>query len=81
MDVVALRDIPEGEEVLMSYIDISLPKQDRQADLAKRYGFECDCSLCLRETDQVDPRWCIRHQGCKAGNGKAKMPRELMSLP
>lgn len=84
MEVVAITDIYEGEEVrlclffrrssrfadmvlsprfhkqiLTSYIDISLPRALRQADLLKRYFFACDCTLCSKYTTEpgwVDPR-------------------------
>lgn len=88
MEVVAITDIYEGEEVrrnlyslhpptspsksllltssifflaqiLTSYIDISLPRTLRQADLLKRYFFTCDCALCSKSTTEpgwVDPR-------------------------
>ncbi|ORX40489.1 hypothetical protein BD324DRAFT_677953 [Kockovaella imperatae] len=61
MDIVAIRQIATGEEILTSYIDISLPLAERQADLKERYGFICDCELCQRsrETSWVDPRWCV----------------------
>ncbi|KAL7409501.1 hypothetical protein BDY24DRAFT_214933 [Mrakia frigida] len=59
MEVVAITDIYEGEEILTSYIDISLPRTLRQADLLKRYFFTCDCALCSKSTTEpgwVDPR-------------------------
>ena len=79
MQVVALREFKAGEEVLMSYIDISLPKAERQADLLKRYGFTCDCRLCARSDEEIDARWCIRHPGCNS-QGTAKMPGTLHRL-
>jgi SET and MYND domain-containing protein len=51
MAVVAIADIREGEEVLTSYIDVSLPRHLRRQDLKKRYGFDCDCSLCRAPLD------------------------------
>jgi hypothetical protein len=64
----------------MSYVDVSLPRHDRRADLKKRYGFDCDCTLCRSEA--VDPRWCVRHVGCKASgsHGKGKMPGALAEV-
>lgn len=44
--LTALRDIAPGEELLQSYIDQSLPADERQAALAE-YGFRCRCPACL----------------------------------
>ncbi|GFR39660.1 hypothetical protein Agub_g131 [Astrephomene gubernaculifera] len=46
--VLAQRDIPAGEEITLSYIDVSLPYKQRQAQLAD-YGFVCRCSRCTAE--------------------------------
>ena len=47
-EMVALRDIPSGEEIVHSYIDRDLPRDYRQQSL-KDYGFACDCPRCERE--------------------------------
>ncbi|KAK4689455.1 hypothetical protein P7C73_g669, partial [Tremellales sp. Uapishka_1] len=75
MNVVAIRDLAPGEEILTSYIDVSIPFADRQLDLSKRYGFTCQCQLCRQSEDMawVDPRWCVRHVGCRV-DGKGRMP-------
>lgn len=44
-EVVSLRGIAAGEELLQSYIDQALPYEERQASLAD-YGFKCSCNLC-----------------------------------
>ncbi|ORY22390.1 hypothetical protein BCR39DRAFT_551744 [Naematelia encephala] len=46
MNVVAISDIEPGQEILTSYIDVSLPREFRRKELKDRYGFECDCPLC-----------------------------------
>ncbi|WVW86441.1 hypothetical protein I302_108489 [Kwoniella bestiolae CBS 10118] len=79
MELVAIRDIQTGEEILTSYIDLSCPYDIRQRDLQERYRFSCDCTLCEKskdggKSDWVDPRWCVRHDGCRNGDGKGKMP-------
>ncbi|WOO84849.1 Histone-lysine N-methyltransferase ASHR1 [Vanrija pseudolonga] len=75
MQVVAISDIRPGEEVLTSYIDVSLPYAERQKDLSERYGFDCKCSLCEQNADLawVDPRWSVLHPGCKE-DGRGRMP-------
>lgn len=50
-EVIALRPITEGEELLQSYIDQSLGYEERQAAL-KDYGFTCRCRKCLSEASQ-----------------------------
>lgn len=44
-ELVTLRDIPEGEELVQSYIDQSLSTTERQRALAD-YGFRCQCHRC-----------------------------------
>ena len=48
--VVALRDIEEGEEMVQSYIDQSMDVFNRQSAL-KDYGFQC---LCIKCTDEIN---------------------------
>ncbi|WWC95096.1 hypothetical protein V866_001948 [Kwoniella sp. B9012] len=78
MELIAIKDIQLDEEILTSYIDLSCPYDIRQRDLKERYRFQCDCTLCEKSKDPgvdwVDPRWCVRHEGCKGGDGKGKMP-------
>ncbi|BEJ00036.1 hypothetical protein CcaverHIS631_0410780 [Cutaneotrichosporon cavernicola] len=76
MCVVAIADIAAGDEILTAYIDVSLPLAERQTDLHARYGFACDCSLCINGEDWPDPRWSVLHPGC---GGIAPMPD--LSLP
>lgn len=45
---IALRDIEEGEELTISYIENSASFDERQAALAN-YGFSCACSKCEGE--------------------------------
>ncbi|WVQ75700.1 hypothetical protein IAR50_005330 [Cryptococcus sp. DSM 104548] len=78
IDLVAISNISPGEEVVISYIDVSTPYHHRQPELLDRYRFSCHCSLCrLSEEGEgkgkvwVDPRWCIWHPGCgKKGLGR-----------
>jgi hypothetical protein len=48
--IVALRDIEEGEELCISYIDSSEPVESRRQELGN-YGFECQCEKCVRESN------------------------------
>ena len=47
--VRALRDIVEGEEILISYVDPTLPLASRQAKLREQYLFTCACTRCIQE--------------------------------
>ncbi|KIY68820.1 SET domain-containing protein [Cylindrobasidium torrendii FP15055 ss-10] len=46
MQVIALRHISAGEEVLSAYIDITMPRAIRQEALKETYNFDCKCTLC-----------------------------------
>ena len=49
MDLVALKDIEEGEEITISYIltrDGARHRRSRQRELEAKYLFTCDCALC-----------------------------------
>ncbi|KAL8427280.1 hypothetical protein Efla_002718 [Eimeria flavescens] len=58
LEVRALRPIQEGEEVVVSYIDESLPLHQRQQLLKQHYGFSCTCPRCVVEVSvsQADVR-------------------------
>lgn len=44
--VRTLVDIPAGTELCMSYVDVTKPRAQRQAELLASYGFECTCAAC-----------------------------------
>ena len=48
IEFVALRDIACGEELFISYIDQTLPRAERRAELLRLYKFACECTLCSR---------------------------------
>ena len=50
---VALRDIQEGDELTISYIDAEQPFEQRQTALMN-YGFHCQCEKC--QNDQSDAK-------------------------
>ena len=45
----ALRDLAEGEEVLISYIDATKDYEERRKTLALHYGFDYKCERCVVE--------------------------------
>lgn len=46
LQVVAARDIPEGEELTHSYVELVAPTPTRQLRLKQHYGFDCNCVRC-----------------------------------
>lgn len=46
MEIVALRDICEGEELTHSYVDLVNPTEVRRGRLKAPHGFECNCRRC-----------------------------------
>lgn len=47
--MVACREIRKGEELFISYIDESMPFQQRQEKLKAMYLFDCTCPKCQRK--------------------------------
>jgi len=46
VQVKANKNIEVGEEIFNSYIDTTLPKNERKKILLSQFEFECKCSLC-----------------------------------
>ena len=44
----SLNSISKGEEILISYVDSSLPKPTRQLQIRERFYFDCACTKCER---------------------------------
>ncbi|OJJ71851.1 hypothetical protein ASPBRDRAFT_125353 [Aspergillus brasiliensis CBS 101740] len=49
LHIKALRPIQKGEQIFITYIDVTDPYSIRQANLQSRYYFTCHCSKCTRE--------------------------------
>jgi hypothetical protein len=49
IEILALKSIGPGEELLLSYIDQTLPLKERRAELLRLYGFVCKCPKCSLE--------------------------------
>ncbi|KAL1859023.1 hypothetical protein Daus18300_009661 [Diaporthe australafricana] len=55
----AMRDIQPGEELTLSYIDLTLPIRQRHVRLAALWNFSCNCRQCqlpYHEADASDTR-------------------------
>ena len=48
--VLTTREIAQGEELTISYVDENSPGEARREELLQRYGFQCSCEVCSRET-------------------------------
>lgn len=49
----AARDIKAGSQIYVNYLDIALPKAERQEKLL-RYDFECTCRACVNATPESE---------------------------
>lgn len=47
---VAIREIEEGEELTIAYVDENLPFNERQKKLRELYHFTCTCLLCTSQS-------------------------------
>ena len=54
VSVRALKAISKDEEVLVSYIDTSIPFDYRQAQLLDMFHFRCQCVKCRRGSGQIE---------------------------
>ena len=50
----ALRDISAGEEICITYTDVTAPRQTRREKLQKSYGFLCCCKGCEGQVEESD---------------------------
>jgi len=74
MNIIALRNIEIGEEVLIAYIDTTLPMAQRQKALEETYNFTCQCSMCTPTTIVLDPREAL---SCpKSCGGTCPVPKD-----
>lgn len=51
LTMLARDSIPEGTELSISYVDLSLPRAVRRQALRDGYGFWCECPRCQKEKD------------------------------
>ncbi|KAG0014145.1 hypothetical protein BGZ82_001882, partial [Podila clonocystis] len=55
MTFFAIRDIPKGQDITISYIDDEMPLQARRLALLTDYHFHCCCERCVREEQASAP--------------------------
>ncbi|KAL1836193.1 hypothetical protein VTJ49DRAFT_5460 [Mycothermus thermophilus] len=54
MEIVAYREIKPGEEILISYVPLETPVEQRKRYLKENWGFECTCSLCRGSEEELE---------------------------
>ena len=74
--VTTCRDVVQGEELCIGYIDISAPSDVRKSELKDNYKFECNCDRCLNK--EMDDGTVCPRKGC-SGFGRA-LPNEPHTL-
>jgi hypothetical protein len=55
----ARKDIKQGEQVFISYLQNYMPKVVRQESLQKMFYFQCNCDWCSCENEPLDQQICI----------------------
>ncbi|CZR65767.1 uncharacterized protein PAC_15667 [Phialocephala subalpina] len=50
----ALRELKEGEEIFISYIDPISTRDKRRQELQQRYFFECKCEKCTKDENAYE---------------------------
>ena len=53
MTVHAVRNISEGEEITVPYLNL-MPYQKRRAELQTKFGFDCHCSHCSSSASNIE---------------------------
>ncbi|OAA59566.1 SET domain protein [Niveomyces insectorum RCEF 264] len=53
VEVVAYRDIQPGEEITISYAQLTLSRTERRAFVHDNYHFNCTCTLCRADPDAM----------------------------
>ncbi|EKX54810.1 hypothetical protein GUITHDRAFT_99460 [Guillardia theta CCMP2712] len=87
MQLRALKDIEEGEELSLSYVDPAEPLAVRQEELRRRYFFSCSCFLCAGEGAKAEDEEKTRvlagssREAEKRVDGLLRMAREAAGAP
>jgi len=61
----AIKPIPAGDEVTLSYVDIMSPVQARQGDLLEGYMFVCSCHVCKEQKFNDFPMRSFKCGACQ----------------
>ncbi|KAM6501854.1 SET domain containing protein [Amanita muscaria] len=85
LQVIAIKPINPGEELLTAYIDTTLPREDRRKTLKETYSFDCRCKLCCPPLGFVDPREALlcptrKDPSSRACSGICEIPAEGVNV-
>eukprot|EP00057_Strongylocentrotus_purpuratus_P015560 XP_011670034.1 PREDICTED: histone-lysine N-methyltransferase SMYD3 [Strongylocentrotus purpuratus] len=50
-----VKDVQEGEECTIGYVDVIHPAKERRAELEEKYHFTCKCVKCIEEINALGP--------------------------
>ncbi|KAJ5907500.1 Zinc finger MYND-type [Penicillium taxi] len=53
----AIKPIKKDEQIFISYIDTTTPREVRRKELSERFFFDCQCAKCERGTDTLEDRF------------------------
>jgi len=68
LTLCAAREVAQGEELCIEYVDTVRPVGPRRAELKDLYCFDCSCERCRQELDEEAAR--AKSNGAGAGKGK-----------
>ena len=82
MELIAAQDIPIGEELTHSYIELVSSKKSRISNLKQMYGFDCFCPRCCRKKKANSDRTSLKDIGSNHKNDefKIRLPNNYGSL-
>ncbi|XP_059453924.1 histone-lysine N-methyltransferase ASHR1 isoform X1 [Corylus avellana] len=61
----AVQHIPQGDEVLISYIETAGSTMTRQKALKEQYRFTCTCPRCIKVSDDIQESAIVEGYQCK----------------
>lgn len=73
MRIIAKRDIANGEEITISYVDTNAPLSARVDQLQRAYFFRCQCQRCEREEREAQDG--ARTRVTYAGSARTPKPK------
>ncbi|KAM4040268.1 histone-lysine N-methyltransferase SMYD3 isoform 2-T2 [Anomaloglossus baeobatrachus] len=54
LNLHTVKEIPKGEELTISYMDVKMPSHMRQMQCQRQYCFTCDCHRCMSKDKDED---------------------------
>ncbi|KAI8809210.1 hypothetical protein BJ742DRAFT_241191 [Cladochytrium replicatum] len=76
--VRTLRPIKKGEELTISYLDVTAQTESRKKSIKDQWLFDCKCRRCVEQVGQSDPLGQISREIMDLGT-KAEMLMQMMA--